>query len=89
MNYFVHAVMYMYFSLMNYKIAVPVLKAFAPFITFIQIFQMVVGTFIVGSAIKFKLLDGDSDCAINQVMAINNHVLSSPLPRHDPAKLSL
>lgn len=75
MNYFVHAVMYMYFSLMNYKIAVPVLKALAPFITFIQISQMVVGTFIVGSAMKFKLIDGDSDCVINQTNLIFGGVI--------------
>lgn len=55
MNYSVHAIMYFYFFLMVTKV-VPsfIMKAIAPFITFIQITQMLIGMFIVGSSIYFN-----------------------------------
>ena len=62
MNYTVHAIMYMYFALMNYKLFTGFLKTVAPLLTFMQISQMVVGTFVVFKAIMLKR--EDPSCAI-------------------------
>ena len=60
MNYSVHAVMYMYFFLMNYKFTV--ITAIAPFITFIQIAQMVIGTGVVASTIYYRIVLDETTC---------------------------
>jgi hypothetical protein len=56
MNYTVHAIMYFYYYLMAIKV-VP--KWFPPqIITILQILQMVVGTFVVGAGVYYKLNGG-------------------------------
>lgn len=50
-NYFVHSVMYMYFFLMTFPAAARLVKPVAPFITVIQIVQMVWGLVVNAIAI--------------------------------------
>merc|ERR1711948_249678 len=57
-NYFVHAIMYMYFFLMTFRGAQKVLKRIAPLITIIQTTQMVWGLIINGIAVVSYLTTG-------------------------------
>mmetsp|Transcript_25251 Transcript_25251/g.72694 ORF Transcript_25251/g.72694 Transcript_25251/m.72694 type:complete len:310 (+) Transcript_25251:69-998(+) len=51
-NYFVHSIMYMYFFLMTFKSASHVVKRIAPFVTIIQILQMVWGLVVNSVAVS-------------------------------------
>jgi len=66
-NYFVHSVMYMYFCLMTFKLKPlqKVLKRIAPFITIIQITQMVWGLIVNGIAVGTYFSTGN--CQIKAV----------------------
>jgi hypothetical protein len=66
-NYFVHSIMYMYFCLMTFKQKTlqKVLKRIAPFITIIQISQMVWGLILNGIAVGTYFSTGN--CQIKAV----------------------
>jgi len=64
-NYFVHSVMYLYFCLMTFKSLQWILKLIAPFITIIQIAQMVWGLIVNGIAVTTYFTTGN--CQIKAV----------------------
>lgn len=64
-NYFVHSVMYMYFFLMTFKSAARVVKPIAPFVTIIQIAQMVWGLIVNAVAVGSYFRTGS--CQIQPV----------------------
>lgn len=64
-NYFVHAVMYMYFFLMSFKSMAKIVKPISPMVTIIQIVQMVWGLIVNGIAVGSYFRTGA--CQIQQV----------------------
>jgi len=75
MNYTVHWWMYFYFFLMNYRIPTP--GFYPPFVTAIQIIQMLVGTAVVAFSIYYRLYDSGTPCANDDTNLIFGGVIYS------------
>lgn len=65
MNYSVHSVMYLYYFLTTVGWFRKQCKAVAPFITTIQIVQMLVGSSVVVSSTYYYTLDGKEGCFVD------------------------
>jgi len=64
MNYCVHSIMYMYYGLMIFRSLRPLIQPIAPFITVIQISQMVGGMVVCTVAAYQRLVNGAAACNV-------------------------
>ena len=65
MNYTVHSIMYMYYGCMSLRLFRSVTKAIAPFITTIQILQMMMGMAVTVFSAMWHMEGGVSTCFVN------------------------
>eukprot|EP00659_Diplonema_papillatum_P016479 gene16479-25266_t len=65
MNYSVHSVMYCYYMFTSLGVMRKMTKAVAPFITLIQIMQMVVGMVVTAASAVWNRHGGTEECDVN------------------------